>query len=60
MHLIEQEAEKVCDEALKVYFPLDLDRFRDVFTRAWCAGYCTGLRRTEVHKQATETEDTTH
>ena len=59
MPLIEQEAETACDQSLKVYIPLDLDRFRDVFTRAWSAGYCTGLRRTEHHKQATGTEGTT-
>jgi hypothetical protein len=52
MSLIEQEAETACVQALKVIIPLDLDRFRDVFTRAWCAGYCTGLRHTELHKQA--------
>lgn len=36
---VEQAAEQVCDEALQVYIPLDVDRFRDVFTCAWSAGY---------------------
>jgi hypothetical protein len=48
---IERAAEQVCDQALRIYVPLDLDRFRDVFTRAWCAGYCTGRRRTEQRQQ---------
>jgi hypothetical protein len=60
MRLVEQAAEQVCDQALQIYIPLDLDRFRDVFTRAWCAGYCTGLRRTEQHQQPTGPEETIH
>jgi hypothetical protein len=50
---IERAAETACDQALRIYIPLNLDRFRDVFTRAWCAGYCTGLRRTERRQPAT-------
>ncbi len=42
---IEQTAEQVCDQSLQVYVPMDLYRFRDVFIRAWCAGYCTGKDR---------------
>jgi hypothetical protein len=42
---IENVAEQACDQSLVVYVPLDLYRFRDVFTRAWCAGYCTGAGR---------------
>jgi hypothetical protein len=34
-------AEQACDEALQSYVPMDVDRFRDVFTRAWSAGYCS-------------------
>jgi hypothetical protein len=58
MPLIEQAAERVCDQALELYIPLDLARFRDVFTRAWCAGYCTSLRRNEP--PPTRPEDITH
>jgi hypothetical protein len=60
MKHIEEAAEQVCDQALQIYIPLDLDRFRDVFTRAWCAGYCTGLRRAEQHPQPTQPEDVIH
>ena len=54
---VEQAAEKVCDQALRTYIPLDVDRFRDVFTRAWSAGYCSraGLIVTEKPR-ATEAE----
>ena len=51
---IEEASERACDEALEIYIPLDLDRFRDVFIRAWCGGYCsrmsqrTGKPRTET------------
>jgi hypothetical protein len=37
---IREASERACDDALEICVPLDLDRFRDVFTRAWCAGYC--------------------
>jgi hypothetical protein len=59
MPLIEQEAEKACDQMLKAFIPLDLDRFRDVFTLAWCAGYCTAFRRRErlQHQQSTCAND---
>jgi hypothetical protein len=60
MRLIEQAAELVCDQALQIYIPLDLERFRDVFTRAWCAGYCTGLRRAEDNPQTAGNEDSVH
>jgi hypothetical protein len=40
---IQEASERACDEALVIYIPLDLDRFRDVFTRAWCAGYCSRI-----------------
>jgi hypothetical protein len=42
---IERAAEQVCYQSLDRYVPLDLDRFRDVFTRAWCAGYCATVGR---------------
>jgi hypothetical protein len=51
MRTIAQAAEQVCEQALQTYIPLDLDRFRDVFIRAWCAGYYTGLRRTDEQQQ---------
>ena len=38
--VIEQRAEAACDEALLIYVPLELARFRDVFTLAWVGGYC--------------------
>jgi hypothetical protein len=60
MRLIEQAAEQVCAQALQIYIPLDLDRFRDVFIRAWCAGYCTGLRRTDQQQPPTGPEDVIH
>jgi hypothetical protein len=60
IRLVEQASEQACDQALQIYIPLDLDRFRDVFTRAWCAGYCTGLRRTAQHPQPTCSDDTIH
>lgn len=37
---IEQRAERACEEALRIYVPLDLARFRDIFTLAWVGGYC--------------------
>jgi hypothetical protein len=64
MRSIEQTAELVCEQALQTYIPLDLDRFRDVFVRAWCAGYCTGLRRTDDQQQrqasSADPENITH
>jgi hypothetical protein len=38
-------SEVACDEVLEIYVPLDVGRFRDVFTRAWCAGYCCRIAR---------------
>ncbi|MGO8946107.1 MAG: hypothetical protein ACLQUY_00295 [Ktedonobacterales bacterium] len=51
---IEQAAEQICDQSLEVYVPLDVGRFRDVFTRAWCAGYCAQAARREklLHQDA--------
>jgi hypothetical protein len=60
MRVIEQAAEEVCDQALQIYIPLDLERFRDVFTRAWCAGYCTGLRRDENSPHTAGPDDAVH
>lgn len=37
-------AERACDEALGRYVPLDEARFRDIFTLAWSAGYCSFAR----------------
>jgi hypothetical protein len=52
---VRQSAEQVCELALRIYIPLDVERFRDVFTRAWSAGYCSraGLIVTEK-RQAPE------
>jgi hypothetical protein len=61
MSQIQQAAEQVCEQALRIYIPLDLDRFRDVFTRAWSAGYCTGRRSTvPQQQQATGLDDIIH
>lgn len=38
---LQRAAEDACDEALLVYVPMDLARFRDIYMIAWCAGYCT-------------------
>ena len=46
---IQEASERACDEALVIYIPLDLDRFRDVFTRAWCGGYCSCIGRHVSH-----------
>ena len=45
---IERAGDAACDEALQVYVAMDLARFRDVFIRAWCGGYCTRLRELGV------------
>ena len=45
MRAIQAASELACDEALEMYVPMDVDRFRDVFTRAWCAGYCSRTGR---------------
>ena len=37
-------SEAACDDALQVYVPMELGRFRDVFTLAWCAGYWTRVQ----------------
>jgi hypothetical protein len=41
---IASAAENACDEALSRYIPLDEERFCDIFTLAWCAGYCSFKR----------------
>ena len=46
---IQEASERACDEALVTFIPLDLDRFRDVFTRAWCAGYCSRIGQRVSH-----------
>ena len=42
--------EAACNQALLQYVPMDVDRFTDVFVRAWCGGYCT--RASELSLQA--------
>ena len=39
-----EAGEGACNQALLLYVPLDVDRFADVFVRAWCGGYCTRAR----------------
>ena len=40
MQAIREAAVAACDRSLAVqYLPLDEQRFREVFTLAWCAGY---------------------
>lgn len=41
---IEWLGEGACEEALRRYVPMSLERFHDVYVRAWCAGYCIRLR----------------
>jgi hypothetical protein len=41
---IASAAENACHEALRRYIPLDEERFCDIFTLAWCAGYCSFKR----------------
>lgn len=53
---IEHMAEQICDHCLEIYIPLDLERFRKVFTSAWCAGYRTGVSR----KEGPRTREGTH
>jgi hypothetical protein len=45
-----EAGESACNEALLRYVPLDVDRFTDVFVRAWCGGYCSRAR--ELQPQA--------
>ena len=52
---IEHAAENALDEALLVYVPLDLTRFRDVFIRAWCGGYCTRLHESQAPQASAAT-----
>jgi hypothetical protein len=40
-----------CNQALLLYVPLDIERFVDVFVRAWCGGYCT--RAQELTRSST-------
>lgn len=56
---VERAAEEACDVALLSYVPMDLLRFRDVFVRAWCGGYCTRLheRGTQQQKSQPRRED---
>ncbi len=41
---VEAAGETACDDALRTYVPMELGRFRDVFTLAWCAGYWTRVQ----------------
>lgn len=38
---LQRAGEDACDEALLIYVPMDVERFRDIYIIAWCAGYCT-------------------
>ncbi len=40
-------SEAACDEALLIYVPMDLARFRDVFMRAWSCGYHMRVKESE-------------
>jgi hypothetical protein len=44
LEAVAEVAEVACHQALLLYVPLDVDRFADVFVRAWCGGYCTRAR----------------
>ncbi|HEX6123033.1 MAG TPA: hypothetical protein VFY89_07730 [Ktedonobacterales bacterium] len=41
MDEIYRAAAAACEQALTRYIPLDEERFTDIFTIAWSAGYCT-------------------
>jgi hypothetical protein len=47
MDEIHHAACAACDEALSDYIPLDQDRFCDIFTLAWSAGYCMHVREVD-------------
>jgi hypothetical protein len=47
---VAEAGESACNEALVQYVPLDVDRFTDVFVRAWCGGYCSRAR--ELQQQS--------
>lgn len=40
-------SETACDEALLIYVPMDLARFRDIFMRAWSCGYHMRMQELE-------------
>ncbi len=42
---IDAAANAACEDTLRIYIPLDLARFRDVYTRGWAAGYYARVRR---------------
>jgi hypothetical protein len=44
LEALAEAGEAACNQALLLYVPLDVDRFADVFVRAWCGGYCTRAR----------------
>jgi hypothetical protein len=44
---VERAGEEACDEALQVYIPMDLGRFRETYTLAWCGGYCTQVQESQ-------------
>ena len=46
---VAEAGECACNQALLLYVPLDVDRFADVFIRAWCGGYCTRARELSSH-----------
>lgn len=46
--VVELASDAACDEALHVYVPMELGRFRDIFTLAWCAGYWTKVQESEM------------
>lgn len=45
---VERASEAACNEALLVYCPMELNRFRDVFTLAWCGGYWTHVQEARM------------
>jgi hypothetical protein len=45
---VEHASEAACGQALLVYVPMDLGRFRDIFSLAWCTGYWARVQESRV------------
>lgn len=45
---IEWQGEGACEEALRRYVPMNLERFHEIYVRGWCTGYCIRVRELGV------------
>ena len=45
--VVGRASEIACDEALCMYVPMELNRFRNIFTLAWCGGYWTRVQESQ-------------